>query len=259
MDSVIIFFKENIQWLKNLFTLFLALIASVISILTYLKAKKTVLQPLRSEVIKKQIELMSNLLEIISDQQKLLFQCDYYNILDLNLKKYLLEIGYTNKSLQSTKKQINIQEAGGLLCVDDDEEIHAFHKAGEKPKKNYEEYQKLRFAEAKNGEFKIQLVYYTNQYSVFLVKLNNIYNSPFINKQIKLDLEIILNKCRINLIKKMKNTIEHSINDFVRSDDKSINTEKYYNEFVIDSVPISDYIISIISKIRKLLKIDEKW
>jgi hypothetical protein len=253
------FFKNNIEWLKDFFTLILAVVASVITILTYLKAKKTILQPLRTEVIKKQIEILSELLDSISNQEKLFMSCDYFNIFDLNLKIYLLEIGFTNNALEETQDYLKGINSGSILCVDEDEEIHAFSKLGNDPKQTYKEYQEFRYNEAKNGTFKIQLVHYTKQYADFSTKLNDICNSPFIQNSIKIDLQILLKKNHINLSSFMKAKIEDSINNFVKTNIGTINTHEHYNEFSNVHEPLYEHAIPIIKKRRNELKIDEKW
>lgn len=259
MINFIEFIKENIDWLKDLFMLFLAVIASVISILTYLKAKKTILQPLRSEVIKKQIDILSKLLGAISDLEKLVLSYDYFNIFDLNLKQYLIEIGYENKEQEKVDEYLKTIKAGSILCVNEDENIHAFSMSGEGHKESYKEYQKIRFQEAENGVFSVQLIHYTKQYANFNKKLSEIYSSPFIQKSIKVDLGSMIEKNQHNLSKVMKAVIEETINDFVKKDYNTINTNKFYNQFIKQSISVDEYAVPIINKIRLELKIDEKW
>ena len=51
------FLKSNISWIKDVFVVVLTSVATVIAILTYLRAKETILQPVRTEVIKRQTEI----------------------------------------------------------------------------------------------------------------------------------------------------------------------------------------------------------
>lgn len=46
--------KVHIGWIKDLVTSALAIAATIIAILTYRRARATILQPIRTEVIKKQ-------------------------------------------------------------------------------------------------------------------------------------------------------------------------------------------------------------
>lgn len=52
------------QFLKDLFQILFFIVIGTISILTYLKAKKTLLQPLRTEIFKKQLRDFANILKL---------------------------------------------------------------------------------------------------------------------------------------------------------------------------------------------------
>ena len=56
METIISYIKDNIPWIKDIFTLILVATATIISIFTYRRARATILQPIRNEVIKKQID-----------------------------------------------------------------------------------------------------------------------------------------------------------------------------------------------------------
>ena len=59
------FISTNIGWVKDSFTTIFAITGTVLAILTYRRARYTILQPIRNEVIKKQSELLTNLLRIL--------------------------------------------------------------------------------------------------------------------------------------------------------------------------------------------------
>jgi len=59
------FIKENISWLKDLFTLLFVGTGTVVAILTYRRARATILQPIRTEVIKKQSEILSSVMSTV--------------------------------------------------------------------------------------------------------------------------------------------------------------------------------------------------
>ncbi len=58
-------------WCLVLWIIF-TLIATVIAVLTYKRARYTILQPLRSEVIKRQADLLIEIMEAFSDDDQLL-------------------------------------------------------------------------------------------------------------------------------------------------------------------------------------------
>ncbi len=59
------YIENHISWIKDIFTLILVATATIISILTYRRARATVLQPIRNEVIKKQSLILSEVLAFL--------------------------------------------------------------------------------------------------------------------------------------------------------------------------------------------------
>ena len=52
MTGILQFIKNNIAWVQSFLSIIFTFVATVVSILTYKRAKATVLQPIRNEVIK---------------------------------------------------------------------------------------------------------------------------------------------------------------------------------------------------------------
>ena len=59
----------SIEDVKNIFNILFWLTAGVLSILTYLKAKDTVLQPIRTEVVKKQVQIFADVIKKIEESE----------------------------------------------------------------------------------------------------------------------------------------------------------------------------------------------
>ncbi len=66
ITGIVILLKANIGWIKDFGTLVFTAVGTYVAILTYKRASATILQPIRSEVIRKQSELLTHLLEYIS-------------------------------------------------------------------------------------------------------------------------------------------------------------------------------------------------
>lgn len=60
--------KTNIGWIRDMSWIIFTCVATVTTILTYIRAKETILQPVRAEVIKRQTEIMAKILEFIDSQ-----------------------------------------------------------------------------------------------------------------------------------------------------------------------------------------------
>lgn len=92
------YIKENISWIKDLFTLLFVGTGTVVAILTYRRAKATILQPIRTEVIKKQSELLSKLLQTLSDNdQSFEVGLDYVSLVQINVILTLRDFGFVFK------------------------------------------------------------------------------------------------------------------------------------------------------------------
>lgn len=78
--------SENITWIKDIFWVVFTSIATIVSIKTYIRAKSTILQPLRTEVIKRQTDLLVELLSFLLDRQKdFYFKIDYFGLVNTNV------------------------------------------------------------------------------------------------------------------------------------------------------------------------------
>jgi len=71
-------FKENLIWIKDFATIAFYAIGAAVAILTYHRAKATVLQPKRTEVIKIQTQILTDFLSSFnSDGHNLDSSLDY--------------------------------------------------------------------------------------------------------------------------------------------------------------------------------------
>ncbi len=83
--------KNNVVWIKDVFYILFTCAATFVAVLTYRKAKKTIFQP---AVVKRQTELMVELLDYLHTNTSGLFMLEvYYEIIECNLHYQLEEIG----------------------------------------------------------------------------------------------------------------------------------------------------------------------
>jgi len=114
------YIKENIGWLKDVFTLLFAGTGTIVAILTYRRARATVLQPIRTEVIKKQSETLSRFIQIIKNYNYSFEEgLDYINLVQTNVIMTLTDYGFVFKEHKelSEKIQNNIISMLTLLMV----------------------------------------------------------------------------------------------------------------------------------------------
>lgn len=249
----------TINNLKDLALIAVGTVSVAISVMMYFNAKKSLLLPLRTEVIKKQVELLTALLNLTSsNKMKFLRSCDFSSIFELNVAYYLQEIGC--KVELSIPTDIGEATAGALLTVEDDENIHAF-SLSENRQESASEYSEQRWLEAKKGNFRIQLVHFTNTHLKFKNELTEIMNSPYIPSEIRSDLTHLTNSIETNLRGPMKQSIENAVQKITSSSGtkEPFDFIKAYNEFIECSEDMTPFCDNLVTKIRKLLKVDEPW
>jgi hypothetical protein len=145
--------SENITWIKDIFWVVFTSIATIVSIKTYIRAKSTILQPLRTEVIKRQTDLLVELLSFIMDKQKdFFFKIDYLGLVNANVFLIMRDYGYLlneNKIYDEIEKNIVgfmiIKNEGQLdnvelpqsINIEREKEDNLNNDQQEKGKKNY--------------------------------------------------------------------------------------------------------------------------
>ena len=110
---IIDYIKENSILIKDISTTIFTLTGTIVAILTYRRARSTILQPKRTEVIKKQTEIISDFLTQTSENgDSLDMGLDYislfrYNV-DLILRDYgLIEIDKSSKKYKEYEDNIS--------------------------------------------------------------------------------------------------------------------------------------------------------
>lgn len=187
------YLKSNVGWLKDATTILFTGTATVVTILTYIRAKATILQPKRTEVTKKQTEILSDFLTVIAENNNSIDSAlDYVSILrynvDLVLREYgLLEI--SKDSEQYREYQDNI--AGYIQFLEND--LHDYIYA----KGDFDGYERTIFEandqarpkyyhlQAQLGQVKVHRIFYTKRHEEFFGKLRNFWNNPFLPTPIK--------------------------------------------------------------------------
>ena len=127
------FISQNISCIKDGFTTIFALTGTILAILTYRRARHSILQPIRNEVIKKQSSLLTDLLKTCQPGSEFDRNLDYFNLVRVNVYLHLKEFGFLFKD---QKKTIDfISEAvsgwtpvGNSIVLKDVEVVGTFQK-----------------------------------------------------------------------------------------------------------------------------------
>ncbi|MBN4075115.1 MAG: hypothetical protein COA71_01095 [SAR86 cluster bacterium] len=258
--------SENIGKIKDGFTILFMLTGTVLAILTYRRARHTVLQPIRNEVIKKQSELLSDLLSMCQPGSKFESSVDYVNLVRVNLYLQLKEFGYL---FNEHKKKIEMisnavsgwTPVGESLTLRDVEVVGAFKKEEQEKDSSYSKY---KYDQAQIGNIIIDKVFLTKEHSIFINKVEILANDPFIPKSIQLSLQALLIDINNNLRDILPEVLIEFIHEFI---DKSKSGDGYpsfesagiYNNFNHVRIHHREQIHKVMMEIRGYLKIDETW
>ena len=117
--------KEILSAAKDLLLIAVAVVTSIISIKSYKNARLALAQPLRTEVIKRQVDLLTELLDITSsDKLKFMTMLDFSNIFNLNMKICLEEVGCTVKMSKDSGDKTSLAIK---IVAEDDEPLEQYY------------------------------------------------------------------------------------------------------------------------------------
>ena len=256
-----------LEMVKDIVNILFLLLTGGLGILTYLKARKTVLQPLKAETAKKQFEILSSMYDDFNKYPYLGMAFGYQDIVFLNTLQTLDTYGLIKPKL-SLKKMLKEGCFGGILIPERKGKLKTMERVSvfsDKENKKYstKENQKENLRKkALQGNVSIEIVNYPKNTYDFLLKLEIYSKSPFLPKKISCQLASLQREFCENL-KIMKKTIEIFVKDFAKrvknGDSVKFEIEGIYNEFNSKSIKHQRTVDTILNEIRQYLYIDDGW
>lgn len=200
--------SENITWIKDIFWVVFTSIATIVSIKTYIRAKSTILQPLRTEVIKRQTDLLVELLSFIMDKQKdFFFKIDYLGLVNANVFLIMRDYGYLlneNKIYDEIEKNIVgfmiIKNEGQLDNVELPQSINIEREKEDNLNNDQQEKGKKKLLLAREGKVDLERLYLTKQHNETIQKIKEFQCNPFMPSLIQSELSKLLTAFRIRYI-----------------------------------------------------------
>jgi hypothetical protein len=260
----------SLSTIKDIFTIIIAITATIISIFAYRRARATVLQPIRSEVIKKQSQILSEILTFLP-RDTFDKNLDYIGIASVNAYLALKDYGFIFKGQNEITENIDKKVSGWIFCGEDDvikdvEIIGMFTKSQEKEEKIQEGYKlgKERFENVKKNIISIEKIFFTQEFYECFKKLSEYADNPFLPQNIQIVFKKLISDIQINLRLHLKNTLVKFIREFCqeyfgKSSYPNILPIGVYNEFNHNRIHHGTELNNLKSEIRKYLKIDDKW
>ena len=265
------FIKENIGWIKDLVMLFFAGTGAVVTILAYRRARATILQPIRNEVIKKQSELLSEVLSLCQHSSKIDDGLDYIKLVQANVICHLRDYGFLFRNQAELFDVLDSSIAGWLPCgetpvLEDVEVIASFtpEKTDAKNPNEMVEVGKKKYEDAKKGIIKIDKIYLTKAHKDYMEKLHLLSINPFMPTVIQAVLFQLIADVDKNLAEVLKNVLKSFVREFFErySEGKghpNFDPTGVYNEFNHQRVHHRETINKLFKETRRYLRIDESW
>lgn len=268
------FIKENIGWIKDFVMLFFAGTGAVITILAYRRARATILQPIRNEVIKKQSELLSEVLNLCQPSSKIDNGLDYIKLVQANVISHLRDYGFVFRNQEKLFEVLSKDIAGWLPCgetpvLEDVEVIGSFspEKADAKNRNEMVEIGKIgkkRYEDAKKGIIRIDKIYLTKAHKDYMEKLHLLSINPFMPTVIQEVLFQLIADVNKNLAEALKNVLKEFVHEFFKRTSEGKGHPNFdptgvYNEFNHQRIHHRETINKLVKETRSYLRIDESW
>jgi len=255
--STTLFLDNNISWIKDLFTIFFSGTAILLAILTYKRAKETLFQPVRSEVMKKQTDLLVRLLTILEHEFR--EKLDYKELIYLNTESWLFDYGFIFS--EDVKHYLKKTIAGSVFFTDKQGKINvtrieAFSNSENKKESTFDDRKKM-YEKAKKGDIKIDAIHLTKQHIEIVIKIHEFADNPFMPSIIVEELRKLIVEIKINTETHLRSTIEWVIEEVIKRENKTgIKFDGVFNEFNKRSIHHIETLKNIKLKIRNYLQID---
>lgn len=264
------YLKDNISWIKDLFTIVFVGTGTVVAILTYRRARATVLQPIRTEVIKKQSEILSKLLQALKDNDHSFENgLDYVNMTGMNVMLTLRDYGFVFAQHKELMEKIAQEFDGFIPCgnspiLKDAKIIGTFKSTEKSIEGSQNKYGEEKYENLKKGEIEVEKIYMTKNHREFVMLIAEFADDPFMPTSIQTILNELLNDIRSNLAIILKSELEIFMLEFSKSyfEKKVVpifNPLGVFNSFNHTRVHHSMIYQRLKMEIRKYLKIDEGW
>lgn len=267
------FLISNLDSIKDVLWIVFTFVATLIAALTYKRARYSVLQPLRTEVIKRQTDLLVELLDYLKDEMTFISKVDYNGIVELNTYSLMKEYGFVLNGEENAWSGICKSRVGALILKKEGKlsSVELPSLFGEKQdieevRVKMQEENNKKYIKAKNGEVDLELLYLTKENVECTKKISEFIDNPFLPTKIKKLLEELQEDISYNLTIVMKKTFEDFILKLCEAA-KSASTgnpihiqyQALYNEFQRKSRTHRDKINKTRSIVREYLMIDKKW
>lgn len=263
------YIKTNITWIKDAVGALVSVLTVTIAFFTYRKAKSTLFQPLRSEVIKHQMTLFEKIVEVLNPISFMSY-IDYQTVVAVNLYLHLRKYGVTLG--EDTDKEVD-DAVGGEIIIDKSNitlfpplMLNADPYEGERYPLNTDakKVQSNR-EQALQGNIKIDEILLSKDFIKAESELKDIMDNPWLPKTIHKEIAALLKDVQFNLSTILPQAVKCAITEFCETakqpmdETKGFVPAKLLNYVLINGKRHEKQLNKIQKKIKKYLRVDRKW
>ncbi len=230
---------------------------------TYVNAKKTLFNPIRSEMVKYQMKAITEFIDNHTSKGfNLDFSIDYLNLVKINFDTdYLIEI-LTNEYKSENHYFDDIENARLNYCKENLAGLFEIVKENNKlsfdsiiigdfdSTKQYTQTKIIKSKEETNKELSLQRFYFTKKFYLLYSDLINLETNPFIPKEIKLELK----NTTTNILKNIQ--ILYTILSMYISEQKPTIYQEVLSEFNNQKISHDDDLKKLREVITKYFKVN---
>lgn len=275
IKTICAWLQNNVGWLKDLMWIIFTAIATIIAIKTYKNAKKSIFQPLNTEVIKQQSSLFIKIYHLLKGN--IFDNVDYSNSFFLNIYSELIQLGYAIDFPPEMNEDINelleTSLVGGCNAEEEyddslgDEKSETFVEKvcdgnldAERTGLNHIVY--LRDPTIRKGEnLEPIMVYPTKKSAAFLDELEHIISDPFLPTTFKDKLSKLADDIRTNSVEKMMSSLQLALNSIwleegISNEEIDKKITFWHNYYVDVTIKHDNAVEEIFLEMNKYLKVD---
>ncbi|MEI6577912.1 MAG: hypothetical protein WCN92_00450 [Eubacteriales bacterium] len=206
-------FMDNITDIKDILWIIFTVVATIVTILTYRGAKHTILLPLRTEVIKKQTDLIIEIMTVFTIEY-FLSNLDFDRIVRINTYRVLKNYGYELKDNEKIEQEFNDHCILDII-VKRSEELEDFSLPeifeNQCETIHEKDYKKGLIENLKQGKIDIETISVTKNYHRFISKIDKLRKDAFLPIKIKEPMDTIIQ----NISNDIKFTLKQVLEDLV--------------------------------------------
>lgn len=259
MNEIIECIKNNVTWIQSLMSIILTTIATIIGILTYKRAKMTLLQPVRSEVVKNQSKLLMDLLSFTKEE------VDYLSLLRINVFYYLNEYGFKLKDKDKIIEYVEENKIGSIIVSDSNklDSVEVLETFTEDLKdEEIEKNKKEKYENGKKGIIHIEQIYYDKKFYEYNKRLRSFIDNPFMPRKFIDILKEMNKQINYNSSTALKETLEKFLVEYIERYNKgktNFNMYGLYNSYHRRFINSNECIIKLREETRQYLYVDYEW